>query len=167
MGKRGKDERPNVYIGFQWKKVDEIFRGHNIVRKDNSIIFEPVDDGASFVLYFYDGTSGLAVDLYNGGILKSFNGYFSPEFVEIRPLVVPSAKKGVIRMLTDAPLMHGLYYTQGNNSFVQRTSYDPSTGWYVVGNRLANGTAVEFAENNIAVFDEDDNIVAVYAKLFR
>lgn len=156
----------NDQVKFYWEFSDDIFIGKNIVEKDNSIIFYPLPDIGPFSLYLFDWTLEIPTGTISKDRFRYLGGYFFPEKMININLTVPKAKKGIVKFNTSFDnLCHGFYYNEFYN-FVTNQYYDSNSNWFAVGDLKGSGTAIEFASNNIAIIDNDNNLICIYAKLY-
>ena len=152
-------------IKFYWKESDDIFIGRNIVCSDNSIIFEPSVDVGAFGLYLFKWIIEIPTGTIGKNNFRYLGGYFFDDRVKKQKLTIPAAKKGQIYFNANFPLMHGFYYND-YVPFKQQMYFDQLTNWFAVGDLTRKGSAIEFASNNIAIINDNKDLVAVYAKLF-
>ena len=153
-------------VKFFWEQTDEIFVGKNLVCYDNSIVFLPNVDSGPFDLYLYGWKIFIATGSIGVNHFRYLSGYFLKDEVILSNLNIPKSIKGIVKFKTDFEIFHGIYYNDFF-PFVQNMYYDKDTQWLALGDINCVGNAIEFATNNIAVINENNDLVAIYVKLFK
>ncbi len=161
-----KTKKSEKIMKFYWELSDEIFEGKNYIYDDKSIIFEPRLDIGNFGLYLFDWSIEIPTGTIGKNIFRYLGGYFFEKQAEKRKLIIPESKKGIIKLESINELGDGVYYSDFYD-FSKKTYYDKETGWFLVGDINAKGNAIEFASNNIAIISSNNDLLAIYAKLFK
>lgn len=154
-------------IEFNWKKVEKIPQGKNIIYEDHSIVFEPQLDVGPFGLYLYDWTFEIPTGTIGKNQLRYLGGYFFPKACKKkRKINIPNSIKGIVTISSNFELGDGVYYNEINSQFITESYFDEESNWLWIGDISAQGRAIEIASNNIIIVNSQKELIAVCAKLF-